>query len=69
MGRTNIELDDRLVREGLRRTGLPSKRALIHMALETFVRKQRLKDMLKLRGKVRWIGNLRAMRRSRQWSL
>ncbi len=44
MARTNIELDDQLVREGLRRTGLKTKRELVHVALENFVRKQRLKE-------------------------
>lgn len=69
MSRTNIELSDRLVREGLQRTGLKTKRELVHHALERLVRAQRLKELLPLRGKVRWNGNLRKMRRSRSWSL
>ena len=59
MSRTNIDLDDRLVREGMRCTGLQTKRALVHAALENFVRKQRLRQyfegmagVLKTRGKV-----------------
>ena len=68
MARTNIELDDRLVREGLQKTGIQTKRELIQAALEAFVRKERLKGFLKLKGKVRWEGNLRGMRRGRLWS-
>ena len=68
MSRTNIELDDRLIREGMKRTGLRTKRALVHEALESYIRKQRLKDFLQLRGKVRWEGNLKKMRRGRVWS-
>lgn len=69
MSRTNIELDDKLVREGMRRTGLHTKRELVHRALESFVRKERLKSLLELRGKVKWEGSLKKMRRGRSWSL
>ncbi|MBI4237859.1 MAG: type II toxin-antitoxin system VapB family antitoxin [Deltaproteobacteria bacterium] len=65
MGRTNIVLDDRLVAEGMRRSGLRTKRELVHLALEQFLRRQRLKALLSLRGKVAWVGNLRQMRRGR----
>lgn len=68
MSRTNIELDDQLVREGMRMTGLETKRDLVHQALKTFVRKQHLKRFLELKGKVRWEGNLKKMRRGRSWS-
>ena len=44
MARTNIELDDRLIREGMKLTGVRTKRELVHAALENFVRKQRLKE-------------------------
>lgn len=68
MGRTNIVLDEQLVAEGLRRSGLRTKRELVRLALEQFVRRHRLKDLLTLRGKVRWAGDLRRMRRVRAWS-
>lgn len=68
MGRTNIVLDEQLVAEGLRRSGLRTKRELVRLALEQFVRRHRLKDLLTLRGKVRWTGDLRRMRRVRAWS-
>lgn len=68
MSRTNIEIDDRLVKEGMRLTKVSTKRELVHRALESFVRKQRLKGFLRLSGKIRWEGDLRKMRRSRSWS-
>jgi Arc/MetJ family transcription regulator len=70
MGRTNIVLDDRLVREGMKLTGIRTKRGLMQRALENLVRAQRVKEeLLKLRGKVRWEGDLKKMRRGRIWSL
>ncbi|MBI4126778.1 MAG: type II toxin-antitoxin system VapB family antitoxin [Deltaproteobacteria bacterium] len=68
MARTNIELDDRLIREGMKLTGIRTKRELVHQALDNYIRKQRLKDFLKLQGQVSWSGNLKHMRRSRTWS-
>lgn len=37
MGRTNIEIDDALVSEAMRRYGLPSKRAAVDLALRRLV--------------------------------
>lgn len=65
MKRTNIVLDSDLVRQGLKATGLKTRRALVHRALEELVRRERQTDLLKLQGKVRWTGNLNAMRRNR----
>lgn len=65
MSRTNIELNDKLVREGLRLSGLQTKRELVEAALERFVRKQKLKGFLPLQGRVSWRGDLNKMRRGR----
>ena len=65
--RTNIVLDDELVRQAFALTGLRTKRELVHLALSELVRRRRRKDLLDLAGKV----NLRpdfdhkAMRRVR----
>lgn len=37
MSRTNLDLDDELVGEAMRRYGLPSKRAAVHFALQRLV--------------------------------
>lgn len=66
MARTNIELDDRLVREGMRRFHCRSKRELVHMALTELLRDAKRKEILALRGQVRWQGDLEEMRTARR---
>jgi Arc/MetJ family transcription regulator len=63
--RTNIDLDDKLMEEAQRLSGLKTKRAVIDAALRMFVRVQHQQDILKLAGKVRWEGNLDEMREGR----
>jgi Arc/MetJ family transcription regulator len=65
MKRTNIVLDEDLVRQGLKATGLKTRRALVHHALQELVRREKQLGLLTLKGKVRWTGDLNAMRRSR----
>ncbi len=65
MSRTNIELDDKLVKEGLKLSRLKTKKDLVHQALEDFVARKKRKGLLKLQGKVQWQGNLDEMRTSR----
>ena len=65
MGRTNIVLDDRLVREGLRRFRCRSKRELVHFALTELLNRAQRRDLLTLRGQVKWEGNLAELRRLR----
>ena len=63
--RTNIVLDDELVKEGLKLTKLKTKKDLVNLALEELVARRRRKKILKLEGKVKWEGNLDEMRGSR----
>lgn len=65
MARTNIELDDRLVREGMRRFGCKSKRELVQLALTELLRDAKRKELLALRGRVEWEGDLDELRRGR----
>ena len=65
MERTNIELDDRLIREGMRRFKCKSKRELVHLALSELLRAEKRKEMLALRGQIHWEGNLEESRRGR----
>jgi Arc/MetJ family transcription regulator len=65
MSRTNIELDDRLVNEGLKLTHLKTKKDLVHHALEELVARKKRKGLLMLEGKVQWTGSLDEMRTSR----
>lgn len=63
--RTNIVIDDDLIREAMRLTGLKTKRAVVEHALRTIVRLNRQRSVLALEGAVTWEGDLNALRTSR----
>ena len=63
MARTNIDLDDRLVRAGLRIFGCKSKRELVHLALTELLKAAKRREILTLRGHVKWEGDLDELRR------
>jgi Arc/MetJ family transcription regulator len=63
--RTNIVLDEKLVKEGLKLTGARTKKDLVNLALRELVMKRKRKRILKLEGRIRWEGSLDEMRRSR----
>jgi Arc/MetJ family transcription regulator len=65
MSRTNIEMNDQLVREAQGLTGLKTKRAVVEQALELLVRMEKRKGLLRYYGRGVWEGDLRAMRRNR----
>lgn len=65
MARTNIDIDGRLVRRGLRTFRCKSKRELVHLALTELLREAKRKEILKLRGQVKWEADLGELRRSR----
>jgi len=65
MSRTNIDLNDKLVKEAMRRTHCRTKKDLVHLALEELVRHSRQKDILSLAGKLHWKGDLKAWREDR----
>ncbi|MBO9580514.1 MAG: type II toxin-antitoxin system VapB family antitoxin [Sphingobium sp.] len=61
--RTNIVIDDRLMSEVMKASGARTKREAVEMGLKTLLRLARQSDIRKLRGKLRWQGDLDAMRR------
>jgi len=63
--RTNIVIDDKLMADALRVTGLASKRGVVELGLKTLVRLHKQADIRKLRGKLLWQGDLDAMRRDK----
>ena len=65
MSRTNIELEDNLVKEGMRVFKCKTKKELVHLALQELLKKEKRKEILQLRGMDHWEGNLEDMRRSR----
>jgi Arc/MetJ family transcription regulator len=60
--RTNIELDDTLIRQAMKLSRLTTKRQVVQEALKNYVAGMKKKELLKLRGKVTWEGNLKEMR-------
>ncbi len=60
--RTNIELDDSLVKQALQISQLKTKKDVVHEALKHYVASLKRKEILGLRGKGTWEGDLRQMR-------
>jgi Arc/MetJ family transcription regulator len=60
--RTNIVIDDKLMRDALRATGLKTKREAVELGLRTLLRLTRQAKIRGLRGKLDWHGDLNAMR-------
>ncbi|MEZ4683127.1 MAG: type II toxin-antitoxin system VapB family antitoxin [Caldilineaceae bacterium] len=63
--RTNIVIDDELMAEAMRVTGINTKREVVEEALRVLVRTTQQKNILALRGKIQWEGNLNEMRQGR----
>jgi Arc/MetJ family transcription regulator len=60
--RTNIVIDDKLMKETLRLTGLKTKREAVELGLRTIVRLRKQEEIRRFRGKLNWQGDLEAMR-------
>ncbi len=66
MGRTNVVVDDQLIRKAMKLFGVRTKREAIDKALrQTVERAEVYEGLRKLWGKVRWEGNLSGVRRPR----
>jgi Arc/MetJ family transcription regulator len=65
MSRTNIELNDELVRKARKLTRLKTKRAIVDKALELLVRSEIRKGILRHYGSGIWKGDLKRLRRNR----
>ncbi|ODT86649.1 type II toxin-antitoxin system VapB family antitoxin [Phenylobacterium sp. SCN 70-31] len=60
--RTNIVIDDDLMAEAQRATGLSTKRETVDLALRTLLGLRRQAEVRDFRGKLAWSGDLEAMR-------
>lgn len=65
MKRTNVVLDEEILAQAKKLTGIEVTRQLLDYALRELVRRRRQRDILKLRGKIDWQGDLSEMRRGR----
>lgn len=63
--RTNVVIDDQLIQEAMKATGLETKRAVVDVALRLLVDLSKQEKIRKLRGKVDWKGNLDESRDAR----
>lgn len=63
--RTNIVIDNRLMREAMKATGLSTKKAVVEQGLRLLVHVKGQEGIRRLRGKIAWEGDLKAMRDSR----
>lgn len=60
--RTNIVIDDKLMTDALKVSGLSTKKEAIEQGLKLLVRRSQQQDIRKLRGRVRWEGDLDEVR-------
>ncbi len=65
MKRTNIVIDETLVNQGKKLTGLKTVKDVVNFALKQLVKHQKQKRILKLEGKIDWSGDLATMRSTR----
>ena len=63
--RTNIVIDDELMAEAQRLTGVKTKKQVVDEALRLLIQIYQQKEIRQLRGKLTWTGNLDELRSSR----
>jgi Arc/MetJ family transcription regulator len=63
--RTNIEIDDRLMRQAMRHSGSRTKRAAVEAGLRLLIQTWAQTSLRRLRGRVRWEGDLSKSRLAR----
>ena len=63
--RTNIVIDDKLMADALKVSGMRTKREAVELGLRTLLQLGRQSEVKRLRGKVAWQGDLEAMRRDK----
>jgi len=61
--RTNIVIDDDLIAEAMKLSGARTKREAVEDSLRLMVQLKRQERIRRARGKLKWVGNLDAMRR------
>ena len=63
--RTNIDIDDRLMRAAMRSSGAKTKKATVEAGLRLLAQINAQASIRRLRGKIQWEGDLSKSRRSR----
>jgi|TARA_R110002096_G_scaffold435382_1_gene660568 Arc/MetJ family transcription regulator len=60
--RTNIVIDDKLMAQALKASGAATKKEAVELGLKLLVRQNKQQAVRKLRGKLKWEGDLNEMR-------
>ncbi|MGH9499334.1 MAG: type II toxin-antitoxin system VapB family antitoxin [Terriglobales bacterium] len=63
--RTSIEINDRLMRQAMKACGARTKKATVEIALRLLINTYGQGSIRRLRGKIRWEGELEELRTSR----
>jgi Arc/MetJ family transcription regulator len=63
--RTNIVIDDKLMADALKASGARTKREAVELGLRSLLQSSRQGEIRRLKGKVKWEGDLDAMRRDK----
>jgi Arc/MetJ family transcription regulator len=60
--RTNIVIDDKLMKDALHTTGIKTKREVVELGLRTLIQLRKQEQARQLKGKITWDGNLDELR-------
>ena len=63
--RTNVVIDEKIIRKAIKYTGLKTKKEVINFALKELIIRKERKEILQLAGKLHWEGDLDEMREGR----
>jgi len=63
--RTNIVIDDSLMNDAMKLTGIATKREAVELGLKTLIRLKKQESIKKYRGKLKWEGDLDDMRKNK----
>ena len=62
--RTNIDIDNKLMNEAIKVSGLKTKKGTVELGLKTLIRLKKQENIRRFRGQLEWTGNLDDMRTS-----
>ena len=60
--RTHIVIDEKLMRDAMRLTGIKTEREAVEMGLRTLLRLRQQSEIRQLRGQIDWKGDLDTLR-------
>jgi Arc/MetJ family transcription regulator len=60
--RTNVEIDDTLIKQAMALTDSKTKKEVVDLALRELVYQRKRRSILQYRGKMKWKGDLNKMR-------